>query len=79
MPIGLNRENDTPIGGAQEFRGNLQAPMSVWGTDDVPAQSASFALQVQANATGTVGVTALAPASQTFDIISASLNARRIG
>lgn len=24
MPLGLNRENDTPIGGLSEFRGNLQ-------------------------------------------------------
>lgn len=37
MPIGLNRENDTPIGGASEFRGNLQAPMSVWSPTNVPA------------------------------------------
>lgn len=37
MPIGLNRVNDTPIGGSSEFRGNLQAPMSVWNLDSVPA------------------------------------------
>jgi len=36
VAIGLNRENDTPIGGAPEFRGNMQAG-EVFSVDDVPA------------------------------------------
>ena len=33
--IGLNRHNDTPIGGTPEFRGNMQGG-EVWLTDQVP-------------------------------------------
>jgi hypothetical protein len=36
MPIGLNRHNDTPIGGLPEFRGNMQGG-EAFGVDDVPA------------------------------------------
>ena len=35
MAIGLNRHNDTPIGGAEEFRGNMQGE-EVFAVDDVP-------------------------------------------
>jgi hypothetical protein len=34
MPIGLNRRNDTPIGGSEEFRANLDD--TVWAQDEVP-------------------------------------------
>ena len=34
--LGLNRQNDTPIGGLPEFRGNLQGG-DVFGIDTVPA------------------------------------------
>jgi hypothetical protein len=36
MALGLNRHNDTPIGGLPEFRGNMQGG-EVFGVDDVPA------------------------------------------
>ena len=35
MAIGLNRQNDTPIGGLPEFRGNMQGG-EVFGVDSVP-------------------------------------------
>ena len=35
MPLGLNRLNDTPIGGHPEFRGNMQGG-EVFGIDTVP-------------------------------------------
>lgn len=35
MPLGLNRLNDTPIGGHPEFRGNMQGG-EVFGIDAVP-------------------------------------------
>jgi len=35
MSIGLNRQNDTPIGGLSEFRANLQGG-NVFQVDDVP-------------------------------------------
>ena len=36
MVIGLNRRNDTPIGGIPEFRGNMQGG-DIWSVDSVPA------------------------------------------
>jgi hypothetical protein len=36
MALGLNRHNDTPIGGLPEFRGNMQGG-EVFGVNDVPA------------------------------------------
>ena len=33
--LGLNRQNDTPIGGLPEFRGNMQGGSS-FSTDDIP-------------------------------------------
>ncbi len=35
MSIGLNRENDTPIGGKPEYRGNFQTG-EVFSVDDIP-------------------------------------------
>ena len=40
MPIGLNRENDTPIGGLAEFRGNMQGGL-VYEVDQVPVWDGS--------------------------------------
>ncbi len=48
MPIGLNRQNDTPIGGLPEFRGNLQGG-DVFSVGEIPVfDGAKFAPGINA-------------------------------